>query len=70
MQENIVNGNGYLLEPQITVPENLTNLTVGTDGAVTQKILQQDDVTNFRTNYTCRFYNLRFNASWRIIIWS
>lgn len=32
---NIVNGNGYLLEPQITVPENLINLTIGSDGTVT-----------------------------------
>ena len=32
---NIVNGNGYLLEPQITVPDNLVDLTVANDGTVT-----------------------------------
>ncbi len=32
---NIVNGNGYALEPQITVPENLTKISIGTDGIVT-----------------------------------
>lgn len=32
---NIVNGNGYMLNPQITVPENLIDLTVATDGTVT-----------------------------------
>lgn len=32
---NIVNGNGYPLEPQITVPNNLTEITIGTDGVVT-----------------------------------
>lgn len=32
---NIVNGNGYALEPQITVPNNLTEITIGTDGVVT-----------------------------------
>lgn len=32
---NIVNGSGYLLEPQITVPENLVNLTIANDGTVT-----------------------------------
>lgn len=32
---NIVNGNGYALSPQITVPDNLINLTVATDGTVT-----------------------------------
>ncbi len=30
----IVNGNGYTLSPQITVPDNLTNLTIAKDGIV------------------------------------
>ena len=32
---NIVNGNGYMLNPQITVPDNLVDLTIGNDGIVT-----------------------------------
>ncbi|RXK05317.1 flagellar basal-body rod protein FlgG [Halarcobacter bivalviorum] len=34
---NIVNGNGYLLEPQITIPDNLVDISIGTDGIVTGK---------------------------------
>ena len=30
----IVNGNGYELEPQIVVPDNVTDVTIGTDGIV------------------------------------
>jgi len=32
---DIVNGNGYLLEPQITIPDNLVDISIGTDGIVT-----------------------------------
>jgi len=32
---NIVNANGYLLEPQITVPDDVVNLTIAEDGTVT-----------------------------------
>ena len=32
---NIVNGNGYMLNPQITVPDNLVDLTIANDGTVT-----------------------------------
>lgn len=31
----IVNGNGYPLEPQIVVPDNVVDLTIGKDGTVT-----------------------------------
>ena len=31
---NIVNGSGYPLEPQITVPDNLVDLTISKDGTV------------------------------------
>ncbi|PLY09828.1 MAG: flagellar basal-body rod protein FlgG [Arcobacter sp.] len=31
---NIVNGNGYALNPQITVPSNLIDLTIANDGTV------------------------------------
>ncbi|MCT7909830.1 flagellar basal-body rod protein FlgG [Arcobacter lacus] len=42
----IVNGNGYPLEPEIVVPDNvkdLTDLTIGTDGLVTAKDSQTGD---------------------------
>ena len=31
---NVVTGNGYALEPAITIPDNSTNLTISTDGIV------------------------------------
>ncbi|NVJ52283.1 MAG: flagellar basal-body rod protein FlgG [Campylobacteraceae bacterium] len=40
---NIVNGNGYLLEPQITVPDNLVEISIGTDGIVTGKDPQTEE---------------------------
>ena len=40
---NIVNGNGYLLEPQITVPDNLVDISIGTDGVVTGKDPQTEE---------------------------
>ncbi len=43
---NIVNGNGYALNPQITVPDNLINLTIANDGTVTAEDPTTGDVTN------------------------
>lgn len=43
---NIVNGNGYLLNPQITVPDNLINLTIANDGVVTAEDPATGAVTN------------------------
>ncbi|WP_072682159.1 flagellar basal-body rod protein FlgG [Arcobacter sp. LA11] len=43
---NIVNGNGYALNPQITVPDNLINLTIASDGTVTAEDPTTGDVTN------------------------
>eukprot|EP00824_Muranothrix_gubernata_P009004 TRINITY_DN21583_c0_g1_i2.p2 TRINITY_DN21583_c0_g1~~TRINITY_DN21583_c0_g1_i2.p2 ORF type:complete len:266 (+),score=14.51 TRINITY_DN21583_c0_g1_i2:3-800(+) len=43
---NIVNANGYLLEPQITVPENLKNITIAEDGTVTAEDPNTGDVTD------------------------
>lgn len=43
---NIVNAQGYLLEPQITVPDNVTDLTIGIDGIVTAT----DPTTNTEVN--------------------
>ncbi len=43
---NIVNGNGYTLNPQITVPDNLNNLTIANDGTVTAEDPTTGAVTN------------------------
>ena len=40
---NVVNGNGYLLEPQIVVPENVKDISIGNDGFVTAKDPQTGD---------------------------
>lgn len=40
---NIVNGNGYLLEPQITIPDNLVDISIGRDGVVTGKDPQTEE---------------------------
>lgn len=36
---DIVNANGYLLQPNITVPENASNITISADGTVSANIL-------------------------------
>jgi len=36
---DIVNANGYLLQPNITVPENASNITISADGVVSASIL-------------------------------
>lgn len=43
---NIVNGNGYELEPQINIPDNLVNLTIASDGTVTAEDPTTGDVSN------------------------
>lgn len=35
---DIVNANGYLLQPNITVPENVSNITISSDGIVSASI--------------------------------
>lgn len=42
----IVNASGYALEPQIVVPNNVTDLSVGTDGVVTAKDGTTGDTVN------------------------
>ncbi|WP_321312082.1 flagellar basal-body rod protein FlgG [Halarcobacter sp.] len=54
---NIVNGNGYMLEPQITVPENLVELTIANDGTVTAEDPATGDVTNLGQITTVDFIN-------------
>jgi flagellar basal-body rod protein FlgG len=43
---NIINGNGYALSPQITVPDNLIDLTVASDGTVSATDPTTGDATN------------------------
>jgi flagellar basal-body rod protein FlgG len=43
---NIVNGNGYALNPQITVPDNLIDLTIANDGVVTATDPATGNITN------------------------
>lgn len=54
---NIVNGNGYMLEPQITVPEDLINLTIAVDGTVTAEDPNTGDVTELGQITTVDFIN-------------
>ncbi|MCV6607369.1 MAG: flagellar basal-body rod protein FlgG, partial [Campylobacterales bacterium] len=54
---NIVNGNGYTLEPQITVPENLINLTIANDGTVTAEDPTSGDITNLGQIQIADFIN-------------
>ena len=42
----IVNGSGYPLNPEIVVPDNVTKLTIGTDGTVTATDPQTGDIVN------------------------
>ncbi|ODS23813.1 flagellar basal-body rod protein FlgG [Candidatus Endobugula sertula] len=39
----IVNANGFLLEPSITIPVNVNNITISQDGSVSANILGQID---------------------------
>ncbi len=43
---NIVNGNGYLLEPQITIPDNLIKVSIGNNGIVTAEDPVTGEITN------------------------
>lgn len=54
---NIVNGSGYLLEPQITVPENLVNLTIAEDGTVTAEDPTTGAITELGQITTVDFIN-------------
>ena len=42
---NIVNAQGYLLEPQITIPDNVKDVTIALDGTVTR-------ITSYNVCYT------------------
>lgn len=43
---SIVNGNGYLLSPEIVVPDNVVDVSIAKDGIVTAKDAQTGDTVN------------------------
>ncbi|WP_317931638.1 flagellar basal-body rod protein FlgG [Halioxenophilus sp. WMMB6] len=53
----IVNANGLLLEPAITIPENTSTVTIGTDGTVSANILGEADPQLLGTIETVDFIN-------------
>ncbi len=53
----IVTSDGYLLSPQITVPQNATSVQVGTDGTVTAQIPGQTQPQTLGTIQLARFTN-------------
>lgn len=54
---NIVNSDGYLLQPQISVPENAIQLTVGLDGTVTVMNAGETTPSEIGNIETARFAN-------------
>ena len=54
---NVVNDQGYLLVPNITLPEDLRELTIGTDGTVTAVVGNGTEVTELGQIETVNFIN-------------
>ncbi len=54
---NVVNGNGYALNPQITVPDNLIDLTIASDGTVSATDPTTGDATNLGQIIIADFIN-------------
>ena len=46
-QGNLVNSSGYLLVPNINLPENTTEISIGTDGTVSVKEGNQTEINVF-----------------------
>lgn len=53
----IVNGNGYALEPEIVVPDNVRDLTIGKDGLVTATDAQTGDTVELGQIILADFIN-------------
>ncbi|MBU8934560.1 MAG: flagellar basal-body rod protein FlgG [candidate division Zixibacteria bacterium] len=53
----IVNVDGYILDPEITIPQNATAISVGTDGTIEVSIPGQSDPTNLGQIELARFVN-------------
>ncbi|MBX2837601.1 MAG: flagellar basal-body rod protein FlgG [Gammaproteobacteria bacterium] len=56
-QGQLVNANGYLLQPAITVPANTTSLTIGQDGTVTATLENSPAPTQLGTIQISDFVN-------------
>ncbi|HMM20895.1 MAG TPA: flagellar basal-body rod protein FlgG [Selenomonadales bacterium] len=56
-QGRIVNSEGYLVEPQITIPDNATDLTVSADGRISAKIPGQTATQELGQLQLARFIN-------------
>ncbi len=54
---NIVNANGLLLDPVITVPQNTSTITIGTDGTVSANIVGEEIPQQIGTIQTVDFIN-------------
>lgn len=54
---NIVNPNGYLLEPAITIPEDATDITFGENGVVSVILPGQTEAQEIGQIETARFIN-------------
>lgn len=54
---NVVNSDGYLLQPQITIPSNAIQLTVGNDGTVTVLNAGETAPSEVGSIETARFAN-------------
>ncbi|QFY90355.1 flagellar basal-body rod protein FlgG [Magnetovirga frankeli] len=53
----VVTSNGMLLEPAITIPDNATSISIGSDGVVTVSIAGEADATNLGTIQLATFIN-------------
>ncbi len=53
----IVNNDGYLLQPEIWIPENATDVIIGSDGTVSIKIAGEDGPQELGRIETVRFLN-------------
>jgi len=53
----VVTATGYPLEPSITIPDNASQITIGSDGVVSASIVGQTDITQLGTIELADFIN-------------
>jgi len=56
-QGQLVNSTGYALQPEIVIPSNATNITIGTDGTVSANVGGQVNPTTLGQITLARFVN-------------
>ena len=56
-QGQVVNANGMLLQPGLTVPQNTQSITIGTDGTVSVKVAGQQNAQTIGTVQLANFVN-------------